>query len=100
MTSYFAESVRLHRAPPSLPCTPLLALPIVLLMTGACTRVPATTTPSPAGLLDSIAPAGGRPALPPIPLATGALAPRVQYPGEGALIASRDSNFIFGSVGD
>ena len=37
--------------------------------------------------------------LPPVPLVDGALAPRVQYPPPGHLIASRDSNFIFGSVG-
>ncbi|MDQ3696756.1 MAG: N-acetylmuramoyl-L-alanine amidase [Gemmatimonadota bacterium] len=40
------------------------------------------------------------PALPPVPLVEGPLAPRVQYPTAGALVASRDSNFIFGSVGN
>jgi N-acetylmuramoyl-L-alanine amidase len=38
--------------------------------------------------------------LPPIPLATGALAPKVVYPSPNQLIQSRDSNFIFGSVGN
>jgi N-acetylmuramoyl-L-alanine amidase len=38
--------------------------------------------------------------LPPIPLATGALAPKVVYPAPEQLIQSRDSNFIFGSVGN
>lgn len=38
--------------------------------------------------------------LPPVPLVEGALAPRVTYPRADALIASRDSNFIFGSVGN
>ncbi|HJR64044.1 MAG TPA: N-acetylmuramoyl-L-alanine amidase [Gemmatimonadaceae bacterium] len=40
------------------------------------------------------------PALPPVPLVEGPLAPRVTYPSSGALITSRDSNFIFGSVGN
>ncbi|HSA54112.1 MAG TPA: N-acetylmuramoyl-L-alanine amidase [Gemmatimonadaceae bacterium] len=39
------------------------------------------------------------PALPPIPRVVGPVAVRVVYPPEGALVASRDSNFIFGSVG-
>lgn len=40
------------------------------------------------------------PVLPPVPLVTGPLAPRVVYPTANALIQSRDSNFIFGSVGN
>ncbi|MBC8087035.1 MAG: N-acetylmuramoyl-L-alanine amidase [Phycisphaerae bacterium] len=40
------------------------------------------------------------PALPPVPVVAGApLTPRVQYPSENQVIASRDSNFILGSVG-
>ena len=38
-------------------------------------------------------------ALPPVPRVEGPLAPRVQYPPANAAIATRDSNFIFGSVG-
>lgn len=39
-------------------------------------------------------------ALPPVPAVNGApLNPRVQYPAENQLIASRDSNFILGSIG-
>jgi len=48
------------------------------------------------------APAGSSPndALPPVPVVTGAsLNPRVQYPSENQVIASRDSNFILGSIG-
>ncbi len=37
--------------------------------------------------------------LPPIPHVTGALAITVVYPSSDAVIESRDSNFIFGSVG-
>src|SRR5687767_6148513 len=39
-------------------------------------------------------------ALPPVPLVTGPLAPRVVYPMANAMIQARDSNFIFGSVGN
>ncbi len=38
--------------------------------------------------------------LPPIPLRTGPLQVDVVYPPEGSRIAARDSNFIFGSVGN
>lgn len=40
------------------------------------------------------------PALPAVPLVTGPLAIRVVYPPAGHLIQSRDSNFVFGSVGN
>ena len=38
--------------------------------------------------------------LPPIPLVEGALKPAVVYPVANTLVESRDSNFIFGSVGN
>lgn len=38
--------------------------------------------------------------LPPIPLRTGPLSVDVVYPPAGSRVAARDSNFIFGSVGD
>ncbi len=40
------------------------------------------------------------PALPPIPLVKGPLAIKVVYPDPNQLIQSKDSNFIFGSVGN
>lgn len=40
------------------------------------------------------------PALPPVPALHGPLRIRVVYPRPGHLITARDSNFIFGSVGD
>ena len=40
------------------------------------------------------------PPLPAIPLVTGPLAPRVVYPERNQSISVRDSNFIFGSVGN
>lgn len=42
---------------------------------------------------------GGAADLPAIPVVTGRIAVRVVYPPDGAAIAARDSNFIFGSVG-
>src|SRR5690349_2988882 len=53
--------------------------------------------PTPAALA---AGAPSSPALPPVPLVTGPLAPKVVYPTANALIQSRDSNFIFGSIGN
>ena len=40
------------------------------------------------------------PPLPPVPLVTGPLAPRVVFPDSNQRISVRDSNFIFGSVGN
>ena len=75
-----------------------------VLILGACARQSAVSPPgaSPAAVRapDSSAATSATPAtLPPIPLVDGPLAVRVVYPTPGALITSRDSNFIFGSVG-
>src|SRR5947209_4560153 len=40
------------------------------------------------------------PPLPPVPLVEGPLAPKLVYPGPNQAIPVRDSNFIFGSVGN
>ncbi len=40
------------------------------------------------------------PTLPPVPLIEGPLNPRIVYPQWNAMITSRDSNFIMGSVGN
>ena len=40
------------------------------------------------------------PSLPPVPNVAGPLAIKVIYPTSGALIQSKDSNFVFGSVGN
>lgn len=58
---------------------------------------PVSGAPTPEALA---AGAPSSPALPPVPLVTGPLAPRVVYPTANALIQSRDSNFIFGSIGN
>jgi N-acetylmuramoyl-L-alanine amidase len=43
--------------------------------------------------------AAASPALPAVPAVDGPLAIRVQYPAANQVITSRDSNFVFGSVG-
>jgi N-acetylmuramoyl-L-alanine amidase len=56
-----------------------------------------------AGAIDdaaSTSEAGAASKLPPVPLVTGELVPKVVYPSPNQLIQSRDSNFIFGSVGN
>jgi len=54
--------------------------------------------PSPSQALASFAHLAAT--LPPVPLVQGPLAPRVVYPQWNQMIASRDSNFITGSVGN
>lgn len=58
---------------------------------------PRPMAPSPEALA---AGAPSSPMLPPVPLVTGPLAPRVTYPVANAVLQSRDSNFIFGSMGN
>jgi N-acetylmuramoyl-L-alanine amidase len=65
-------------------------VPALLLVAAACPKPPAAPP----------APVGPPRALPPVPLVDGPLAPRVQYPSRGQLVEARDSNFIFGSVGN
>jgi N-acetylmuramoyl-L-alanine amidase len=61
---------------------------------------PADGAPEEAAGVSAAESAGSSPAMPPIPLVTGALAPKVVYPSPNQLIQSRDSNFILGSVGN
>ncbi|MDQ6717911.1 MAG: N-acetylmuramoyl-L-alanine amidase [Gemmatimonadota bacterium] len=73
---------------------------------GACSR-PVTTTPVPvpgpavvpARVVERAALPPSNPALPPVPDIRGPVRIKVVYPDSGQLIQSRDSNFIFGSVG-
>jgi N-acetylmuramoyl-L-alanine amidase len=72
------------------------ALVALALTTAACARTPITVptpAPSPGPVRTTAAP------LPPVPPVDGPLAIRVQYPGENQVVTSRDSNFIFGSIG-
>jgi len=82
-----------------------------LLIIAACQPVPApVSTPSPAttrtygpvttpSVERGITPRSAPP-LPTIPLVTGPLAPHVVFPARNQSIPVRDSNFIFGSVGN
>src|SRR5215213_65521 len=72
---------------------------------GACApRAPAVPTPTPVPTFPVvITPApvpAANAALPPVPHVTGALEIKVVYPTAGQVIQSKDSNFIFGSVGN
>jgi N-acetylmuramoyl-L-alanine amidase len=72
------------------------ALVALALTTAACAHTPITVpapAPSPGPVRTTAAP------LPPVPPVDGPLAIRVQYPGENQVVTSRDSNFIFGSIG-
>ena len=69
------------------------SLVAIAVVASACTPPSPSTAPTPAGVATA-------PTLPPIPLVRGPLAPRVVYPLANAIIQSRDSNFIFGSVGN
>ena len=70
----------------------VLALPVAAIV--AC----AGATPVP-GTGPAPGPSGGTTSLPPIPQVDGPLAIRVVYPSANAVVTSRDSNFIFGSIG-
>src|ERR1051326_2399099 len=83
--------------------------PLVLLLAAlACTPPPAPTvspSPSPAPTPADTANrqrevSSPAPPLPAMPVVTGPLAIRVVYPPAQHLIESRDSNFIFGSLGN
>jgi N-acetylmuramoyl-L-alanine amidase len=68
-------------------------------MLAACGTPRPATAPAPAAIAAPAGPAAVKPVLPPIPHVTGPIAVSVVYPRPGALITSRDSNFILGSVG-
>lgn len=76
----------------------------------ACASPPATTAPEPVPAPVEAAPPAPpvvlraelppvNPALPPVPQVNGPLEIKVVYPRANATISSRDSNFVFGSVG-
>lgn len=61
---------------------------------------PGIPVPEPAPVIAKVPVPNVNPALPPVPHETGPLAIKVVYPSAGALIQSKDSNFVFGSVGN
>ena len=82
----------------------ILAVTIVALGSACAPRRPAAPAPTPAAALPApLTPApvpAANPGLPPPPHVTGPLQIKVVYPTAGQLIQSKDSNFIFGSVGN
>jgi N-acetylmuramoyl-L-alanine amidase len=80
---------------------------VLLVLTAGCggslTPLPAPgpsprpVAPTPDALASG---AASSPVLPAVPLVTGPLAPRVTYPVANSVVQSRDSNFIFGSIGN
>ncbi|MGI8508339.1 MAG: N-acetylmuramoyl-L-alanine amidase family protein [Gemmatimonadaceae bacterium] len=85
----------------------LLLIPVAVIATACASGAP-HTAPSPvptppSGVSRTFARAPvptANPKLPPVPEVDGPLQIKVAYPPEGALISSRDSNFVFGSVGN
>src|SRR6476660_7683581 len=74
------------------------ALVLTLALASACTSTSSTANPAPAPA-PSPAAASHAPPLPPVPAVDGPLAINVVYPRENQVITSRDSNFVFGSIG-
>ncbi len=83
------------------------ALVLAVVTVGAACSRPVTTTPvpvpvptvAPARVVERAALPPSNPALPPVPDVRGPVQIKVVYPDPGQLVQSRDSNFIFGSVG-
>lgn len=74
----------------------LRVLPL-LALAAACAPASRVSVPGP---MPGRPPAPVNPSLPPMPLVTGPVEIKVVYPDTNALVASRDSNFIFGSIGN
>lgn len=64
------------------------------------TPVPTAPVPPPVPVIEKAPLPAPNPALPPVPTVNGPLEIKVSYPDSGHLIQSKDSNFIFGSVGN
>ena len=77
-----------------------LRLLALLAALSACAPATRIEVPSPTGPMPNRPPAPVNPALPAIPLETGPVAINVVYPTANSVVASRDSNFIFGSIGN
>jgi N-acetylmuramoyl-L-alanine amidase len=69
----------------------------ILFVAAGCRAVPAGTAPDPVRAPDIAVTRGELPA---VPLVEGALVPAIVYPRAEAMIQSRDSNFVLGSVGN
>jgi N-acetylmuramoyl-L-alanine amidase len=76
-----------------------LVLGIAALAVG-CASAARPAAPAPAPRLPTPPLSAPAPTLPPVPLIDGPLAPRVTFPPADYAIPSRDSNFIFGTIGN
>ncbi|MCR4338882.1 MAG: N-acetylmuramoyl-L-alanine amidase [Gemmatimonadaceae bacterium] len=74
----------------------LRVLPL-LALAAACAPASRVSVPGP---MPGRPPAPVSPSLPPVPLVTGPVEVKVVYPTPNSVVASRDSNFIFGSIGN
>ena len=85
---------------------------LLITAAAACASPPAAGPPTPETSTEAPAPPSvpavverapappANPGLPPVPRVTGPLAIKVIYPRADQLIQSRDSNFVFGSIGN
>src|SRR5688500_14887298 len=73
---------------------------VLLAVLAACAPATRIAVPSPTGPMPGRPPAPVNASLPAIPLVTGPVAINVVYPTANSVVASRDSNFIFGSIGN
>ena len=74
----------------------------IALLVAGCKTVPTSSVPTPPGsaaIERGITPRPAPP-LPPVPLVEGPLVPKLVFPQPNQFITVRDSNFIFGSVGN
>jgi N-acetylmuramoyl-L-alanine amidase len=78
-----------------------LAVAIVATVAGCASPTrPAARAPGPRVSNAPVPTPATSPSLPPVPLVEGPLAPRVTFPPADYAITSRDSNFIFGTIGN
>src|SRR5688500_6569782 len=77
-----------------------LKLLSLLAVVSACAPASRVSVPSPTEPMPNRPPAPVNTSLPAIPLETGPVAINVVYPTANSVVASRDSNFIFGSIGN
>src|SRR5687768_18386695 len=77
-----------------------LRLLSLLAVVAACAPASRVGAPIPTGPMPGRPPAPVNPNLPPMPLVTGPVEVKVVYPTPNSTVASRDSNFIFGSIGN